>query len=105
MPPARTRPQLTDTRFRMVNGTFLLPRRWEKTAGLALHLSLRERSDCIGRCNPGEGLRSIDRPRPLTRLASHDARRPLPDGERWSIAPRVHTFSRHPEGRALARRL
>src|SRR5450432_2991905 len=29
-------------------------------------LPLWERSDCIARCNPGEGLRSIDRPGPPT---------------------------------------
>jgi hypothetical protein len=29
-------------------------------------LPLWERSDCIARCNPGEGLQSIDRPEPLT---------------------------------------
>src|SRR5882672_9091986 len=31
----------------------------------------------------GEGLPSIDRPKPLTRIASDDAIRPLPQGERW----------------------
>src|SRR5450631_3765010 len=31
---------------------------------------------------PDEGFRSIDRPRPLTRLASDDASHPLPQGER-----------------------
>src|SRR3982074_2762047 len=30
-----------------------------------LHLSHRERSDRIDRCDPGEGFRSIDRPHPL----------------------------------------
>ena len=32
----------------------------------ALHLSRRERSDRIDRCDPGEGLGSIVRPYPLT---------------------------------------
>src|SRR5216683_5605784 len=31
------------------------------------HLSRRERSDRIVRCDPGEGFRCIDRPYPLTR--------------------------------------
>jgi hypothetical protein len=31
------------------------------------HLSRRERSDRIARCDPGEGFRCIDRPHPLTR--------------------------------------
>jgi len=30
------------------------------------HLSQRERSDRIERCDPGEGLRPIERPYPLT---------------------------------------
>src|SRR5690349_8812470 len=44
------------------------------------NLSHRERSDCIARCNPGEGLMSIVRVDPLTRIAC--AIRPLPAGER-----------------------
>ena len=34
-------------------------------------LPLWERSDRIARCDPGEGLRSIDRPEPLTPTLSH----------------------------------
>jgi hypothetical protein len=39
---------------------------------------------CIGYAKsvPDEGLRSIERPEPLTRLASGDASHPLPQGER-----------------------
>jgi hypothetical protein len=37
-------------------------------------LPLWERSDRIDRCDPGEGLRSIDRPRPLTPTLSHKGR-------------------------------
>src|ERR1700709_1687264 len=41
---------------------------------LASPLPLWERSDCIARCNPGEGLRTIDRPEPLTPTLSHKGR-------------------------------
>ncbi len=41
---------------------------------LASPLPLWERSDRIDRCDPGEGLRSIDRPRPLTPTLSHKGR-------------------------------
>src|SRR5262245_7142859 len=34
---------------------------------------------------PGEGIRSHERPQPLTRIASVDAIRPLPQGERWTV--------------------
>src|SRR5712664_1733312 len=37
-------------------------------------LPLWERSDRIDRCDPGEGLRSIDRPEPLTPTLSHRSR-------------------------------
>ena len=37
-------------------------------------LPLWERSDCIVRCNPGEGLQSIDKPEPLTPTLSHRGR-------------------------------
>ena len=30
------------------------------SAARSAHLSRRERSDCIARCNPGEGLRSTE---------------------------------------------
>src|SRR5581483_4881804 len=44
-----------------------------------IHLSHRERSDCIVRCNPGEGLKSLDSSPPHPNCF---AIRPLPAGER-----------------------
>src|SRR5450631_2125917 len=41
---------------------------------LASPLPLWERSDRIDRCDPGEGLRPIDRPLPLTPTLSHKGR-------------------------------
>src|SRR6266850_6046523 len=41
-------------------------------------LPLWERSDRIDRCDPGEGLRSIDRPRPLSPTLSHKGRGSAP---------------------------
>jgi hypothetical protein len=47
------------------------------------------------RAAPGEGIRSIDTPKPLTRIASDDAIRPLPAGE-------VTNRPFHPSGSAKA---
>jgi hypothetical protein len=41
-----------------------------------------ERSDCIARCNPGEGFRALVRPVPLTRIASQFDLSPLGRGKR-----------------------
>ena len=41
---------------------------------LCLHLSHRERSDHIVRCDPGEGMRTVDRPYPLTPALSPQSR-------------------------------
>jgi hypothetical protein len=46
-----------------------------------LHLSRRERSDCIDRCDPGEGLRSIVGLHPLTRIATRTDLSPQGRGE------------------------
>src|SRR5216683_377657 len=48
------------------------------------------------RAAPGEGIRSIDTPKPLTRIASDDAIRPLPAGE-------VTNRPFHPSGSAKGR--
>src|SRR5216683_2371560 len=48
------------------------------------------------RAAPGEGIRSIDTPKPLTRIASDDAIRPLPAGE-------VTNRPFHPPGSAKGR--
>lgn len=45
-----------------------------------LRLSCRERSDRIARCDPGEGLRSLVEPEPLTRRYAPTS----PRRERWT---------------------
>jgi len=46
----------------------------DATEMLMSPLPLWERSDRIDRCDPGEGLRTIDRPEPLTPTLSHRGR-------------------------------
>jgi hypothetical protein len=63
-----------------------------RCGGVALHLSHGRGR----RAAPGEGIRSIDTPKPLTRIASVDAIRPLPAGE-------VTDRPFHPSGSAKGR--
>src|SRR5881398_3394818 len=53
-------------------------------------LPLWERSDRIDRCDPGEGLRSIDRPEPLTPALSHKGRGSAPPLPRYWAFNRCH---------------
>src|SRR3954469_1431452 len=55
---------------------------------LSSPLPARARSDCIEGAIRVRGFRANDRAQPLTRLASDEARRPLPSGEvKGSAAP------------------
>src|SRR5579863_4267707 len=57
-----------------------------------------QRGEVELRSNSGEGAQSHERAQPLTRIASCDAIRPLPQGERWTeLAERLFQSCRKTE--------
>ena len=82
-----------DSHHRRRPETCLLMGWWMKRA--VCHLSRRERSDRIIRCDPGEGFRCIDRPYPLTRRCA------IANAQHWRSIPRTAAAGRlcSPHGR------